>query len=186
MKEYIESLNILSPDELSKIDNCLISKIVSKGEVLLQENEVCKDLYYVQSGALRSYYTNEKADDITYCIAFENELICSFSSFILQKPSQEIIHVLLDSFIQIIDYNSLQELYESSINWQKVGRIMMEKQYVIMEQHITKFQEHGGYDRYRYLLDNYPKQLNMIPQHYIASYLGISTRHLTRIRKSIL
>lgn len=186
IKTYINSLNILTSNEINAIDNYTIKKVFQKNTVLLENGSVCKKLYFVNYGALRSFYTNSDGDEITNCIAFNNEFMCDFPSFIQQEPSQHSIHVLLESEIEIIEHEDLENLYDTSIGWQKVGRKIIEMQYIMMEQHIEKLQQGRSIGRYEYILKNYPRQLALIPQHYIASYLGISTRQLTRIRKSLL
>ncbi len=186
MKTYIHSLGIVSGNELARIDNLIHQKTVCKGEVLLHENEICCYLYFVTSGTLRSYYFNYEGNEITDCIAFPGEFMSSFSSFIRHQPSHKTIQALLDTEYQFISYDDLETLYDSSINWQKTGRRLIEQQYIIQEVHFTNYQQHNGTTRYEYLLKNYTRQVNQIPQHYIASYLGISARHLTRIRKALL
>ncbi|MBW3519825.1 Crp/Fnr family transcriptional regulator [Flavobacterium sp. NKUCC04_CG] len=186
MKEYLASLNILSTSELNQIDAYIVKRTVEKAAVLLEENKVCRELMFVVSGVLRSYYWNYKGEQVTSCIAFDNEFMAAYPSFIQQQKSQETIHALQHTEIEAISFENLEKLYDSSMAWQKIGRKLVENQYVFMNQHFTEFQQQNGSHRYEYLLKNYSKQLNLIPQHYIASYLGISTRQLTRIRKSLL
>lgn len=186
MKAYIQTLNILDSNELNLIDDYITKKNVEKDSVLLRNNSICEELYFVRSGALRSFHINNDGVEVTSCIAFDGEFMCDFSSFILQQSSQEAIHSLLESEIEIIKYNDLESLYDTSISWQKVGRKIIEKQYIQMEQHFAKYQQNNSLGRYEYIYKNYPRRLALIPQHYIASYLGISTRQLTRIRKTFL
>ncbi len=186
MKKYLASLNILTASELNLIDNYLERRTVEKGTVLLEENKVCRELFFVVSGVVRSFYYNYKGEEVTSCIAFDSEFMAAYPSFIQQQKSRETIHILQHTEIEVISYDNLEKLYDSSIAWQKLGRKLVENQYVFMEQHFTEFQQQNGSHRYEYLLKNYPKQLHQIPQPYIASYLGISTRQLTRIRKSLL
>lgn len=186
MKGYIRSLDILDTKELDFIDNHVVKKSFRKDEFLLRTNSICKELYFVRSGALRSFSVDNNGDEITHCIAFDNEFMCDFHSFISQQPSRQTIHALLGSDVEVIKYEDLEKLYDSCIGWQKVGRKIIEQQYISMEQHFIMFQQDDSSGRYEYLLKNYRRQLSLIPQHYIASYLGISTRQLTRIRKSLL
>lgn len=186
MKEYLASLNILSTSELNQIDAYIVKRRVEKGAVLLEENKVCRELLFVVSGVLRSYYWNYKGEQVTSCIAFDNEFMAAYPSFIQQQKSRETIHALQNTEIEVMRFEDLEKLYDSSMAWQKLGRKLVENQYVFMDLHHTEFQQQNSSHRYEYLLKNYSKQVNMIPQHYIASYLGISTRQLTRIRKSLL
>lgn len=186
MKDYFRALNILSETELEMITPFIQHQTMQKGQTLLHLDTVCHKLYYIKSGVLRSYYWNYDSDQVTSCIAFDNEFMTSFPSFIQQQKSKEVIHALQNTIVEYITHADLESLYDSCINWSKLGRKLVEHQYVIMDQHVTEFQKQKSSFRYEFLLKHYPFQVNQIPQHYIASYLGISTRQLTRIRKSLL
>ncbi len=185
MKKYIEKLNILSQEELNQIDDKLHQLSVEKGTILLEEGSVSDKLFIVKSGTLCNLYEDTDAEERINCMAFNGEFSCSFSSFMSGNPAHESIIALLDSELEYINQKDLEALFDSSISWQKVGRKFIELHYILMEEHFTNFQQKNGAIRYEYLLRNYPQQVRAIPQKYIASYLGISTRQLTRLRKSI-
>lgn len=185
MRKFIENLNILSTEELNWIDDKLYLLSVEKGATLLAEGAISDKLFMVKSGILCNIYEDNNAEIRINCMAFENEFSCSFSSFMRQVPAHESIVALLDTKLEYIEQKELEALFDSSISWQKVGRKFVELHYVLMEEHFTNFQQKNGSIRYEFLLHNYPQQIRMIPQRYIASYLGISTRQLTRLRKSI-
>lgn len=186
MKEYIRLLNILSEDELNQIDEFLISDTIKKGDYLVQEGEICKKIAFIKRGVLRSYFIDEKGEEITNCITFENGLMSAYSSYITQKPTFENIQAIVDTEIQFILKENMEILFNSNIRWQKAGRILSEEQYLNLENRIISFQKDAAVVRYQSLLKNHPEYIKQIPLHYISSYLGISTRHLTRIRKVIL
>lgn len=185
MKNYIRALNILSSEELNQIDDKLHQLSVEKGDILLHEGNISDKLFMVKSGTLCNIYEDEAAEDRINCMAFEGEFTCSFSSFMSGLPARECIVALLDSEVEYIEQQDLEALFNSSILWQKVGRRFIEEHYILMEKHFTSFQQKNGAVRYEFLLRNHPQPVRMIPQKYIASYLGISTRQLTRLRKSI-
>lgn len=185
MKKFIESLNILSQEELNQIDDKLHQRSVSKGTVLLKEGMVSDKLFIVKSGVICNIYEDDNTEQRINCMAFNGEFSCSFSSFMSGSPARESIVALLDSQLEYINQKDLEFLFDSNLYWQKVGRKFVEFHYILMEEHFTSFQQKNGAIRYEFLLRNYPQQVRAIPQKYIASYLGISTRQLTRIRKSI-
>lgn len=186
MKEYIKSLNILTDNEFNQIDTFLTNRTIKKGDFLVREGEICEEIAFIKQGVLRSYFIDEKGEEITNCITFENQLMSAYSSYITQKPTQENIQAIVDTEIQFIPKKDMETLFDSSTKWQKVGRVLAEEQYINLENRILSFQKDSAVIRYQHLFKNNPQYIKQIPLHYISSYLGISTRHLTRIRKAIL
>lgn len=186
MKEHIRSLNILSDKELNLIDPFLEIRNIDKGDFLIRQGQICKEIAFIKKGALRSYFVNEKGEEVTNCISFENDLMNAFSSFIKEEPTEENIQAIIDTEIEFISKHDIESLFDSSINWQKVGRKLTEQQYLNLENRILSFLNDSAENRYIKLASNQPQYIKQIPLHHISSYLGISTRHLTRIRKSIL
>lgn len=113
-------------------------------------------------------------------------MMAAFSSFIKQAPTDENIQAIIDTRIEVLQKTDLDYLYEVSPQWQKLGRVLTEIQYLKLEERIISFLKDDATKRYKLLEKNNSEYIKRIPLHYIASYLGISTRHLTRIRKSLL
>lgn len=186
MKKFFESLNILSIEELDKIDTYITKRKIEKEDFLIQIGEVSKEIAYIKSGVLRSYFISYKEEEVINCIGFNGDLISAFGSFIQETPSDETIQAIIDTEIEVIQKHNLEQLYETSPNWQKVGRIMTEMLCLFQKERIMSFQKNDATTRYKLLEENNLEYIKHIPLHYIASYLGISMRHLTRIRKSLL
>jgi CRP-like cAMP-binding protein len=186
MKSIFQSLGILPLDELDKLDGLTTKIKLRKGDFLIQESQISKEIVLIKSGALRSFYVNNEGNEITNCITFENEFMAAFTSFITQKPTEENIQALFDTELEAISHEAIEHLYENSIYWQKVGRIISEMQYINLEQRILSFQKLTGKERYEMLFKNHPNYIQLIPLQYLASFLGITPRHLSRIRKVIL
>lgn len=186
MKSVFQSIHVLPQNELDQLDDLISFRKLKKGEVLLKENQVCNEIYFIKKGILRSYFFNHQGDEITNCFAFENEFMASFSSFITQNASEENIQALADTELQIISRESLEKLYKLGIHWQEIGRKLTEMEYVTLQKRMVSFQKLSGSQRYEELYQNHQKYLQLIPLQYLASYLGVTPRHLSRIRKAIL
>ena len=85
----------------------------------------------------------------------------------------------------IINYEDLQKLYSISLAWQNIGRAFAEKEYIIIEQYASSLNSESAKVKYLRLLKEQPQIIQKAPIQYIASYLGITTRTLSRIRKEI-
>lgn len=185
MIKFFRSLQLLSDTELQLLDGLSIMKSLRKGEFLIQEGKVCDEIGFIKSGILRSFYINSEGDEITNCITFENEFMSAFSSFITQQPTDENIQALSDTELLSLNRNELDFLYANSPAWQKVGRILTELQYVELEKRMVSFQKQTAKQRYEILLKNHSNYIRYIPLQYLASFLGITPRHLSRLRKGL-
>jgi CRP-like cAMP-binding protein len=186
MKTVFQSIQILPQNELEQLDALITFRKLKKGELLLKENQVCNEIYFIKNGILRSYFFNHQGDEITNCFAFENEFMSSFSSFITQNIAEENIQALADTELQVLSRESLEKLYSLGIHWQEIGRKLTEMEYVRLQERMISFQKLSGTQRYEELYQNHKKYLQLIPLQYLASYLGVTPRHLSRIRKAIL
>ncbi|WP_343694710.1 Crp/Fnr family transcriptional regulator [Flavobacterium sp.] len=185
MKSVFQSIQDFSTDELSLLDDLITFRTLKKGELLLTENQVCNEIVFIKKGILRSFFYNHKGDEITNCFAFENEFMASFASFITGEKAEENVQALVDTELQILDRKALEILYQSGFNWQETGRKLTEIEFVNLNKRMISFQKLSGAQRYEELYNNHQKYLQLIPLQYLASYLGITPRHLSRIRKAV-
>jgi len=186
MKTVFQSIQNISQTELNQLEDLITLRKLNKGELLLKENEVCNEIVFIKKGLLRSYFYNHQGDEITNCFAFENEFMASFSSFITQDIAEENIQALADTEFQVLSRESLEQLYQSNIRWQEIGRKLTEMEYVTLQKRMISFQKLSATQRYEELYKNHQKYLQLIPLQYLASYLGITPRHLSRIRKAAI
>ncbi len=153
-----------------------------KGEVLIREGEVHQSVYFIKSGAIRSYYTNKDGKDITYWFGFEGDIAASLTNFINSKPSLENIELLEDTVVYKISKSKLLELYLTNIAFANFGRKLAENALLEMEQQILLTQVADAKSRYQTLINKFPQISQRVKLGHIASYLGITQVTLSRIR----
>ncbi|SFD17806.1 cAMP-binding domain of CRP or a regulatory subunit of cAMP-dependent protein kinases [Flavobacterium phragmitis] len=185
MKSIFQTIQDFSVEELNLLDDLITIRTLKKGEFLLSENQVCNEIVFIKKGILRSFFLNHKGDEITNCFAFENEFMASFASFITEQKAEENIQALIDTELQVLNRKALEKLYQSGFNWQETGRKLTELEFVNLHKRMVSFQKLSGSQRYEELYKNHQKYLQLIPLQYLASYLGITPRHLSRIRKTV-
>jgi len=183
MKKFFKSFDFLTEKDLNLIDSLSAKRVIKKGEYLTKEGNVANEIALIKSGILRLFYTNAAGEEITGCLAFDNEILSAYSSLITQLPSEENIQAVCDTEIAVLSKQQLDFLYESGSSWQKIGRIIAEMHYVGLTKKIISFQKDSPKERYDQLIKKQPHYIQAIPQHQLASFLGISPRHLSRIRK---
>lgn len=185
IKQYLQSFQILTPKEIDEFLTLLKPKTIKKDDYFIQEGKICKSLAFVLDGCFRSFYYSSTYEEVTYCFTFENHFVTAYSSFIDQSKTAENIQALTDVNLLTITKDQIRTLENTGRNWLLLFKLLAEQEYIKMEKRIFLLQRESAEIRYRDLLNNYPEYLQLIPLQYLASYLGITQRHLSRIRKSL-
>ena len=185
MKEYLKSFNILSEDEIDLFVSKVKYKRLKKGDFFIKEGETCSEIAFIASGFVRSYYHSSSGEETTYCLSLPSSFISAYSSFLTQSKTIESIQALCDVELYTISRNEILEMEETSINSLRFSKFMAEQEYIKLEKRIFLLQKETAEMRYQNLLNTQPELLQLIPLNYLASYLGITQRHLSRIRKSL-
>ena len=168
--------------ELQEGLSSVLQKVeLSKGSLIVQEGKTCQHQYFLEKGCVRAFY-NLDGKEITYWFAFENNFVTSFFSFITQQPGRENIQLLEDSTLWSVSHTNLQQLYSKHPEMERVGRILLERYYVMLEERFVRNHFKEARERYENLLATNPDWLQRVPLGHIASYLGITQETLSRIR----
>lgn len=113
-------------------------------------------------------------------------MVTSFQSFLTDEPSKEYIEALEASEIILISKIDLQNIFDASHSFERLGRKLAEFNYLLALKRIESLQTDSATDRYNSFLEVYPGLINQIPHHYVASWLGITPESLSRVRKGSL
>lgn len=147
----------------------------------LKEGQVCRSMVIVYKGGLR-YFSRSEKGELTIGFAFEGEWIGDYESFLLQAPSADFIEALEDCELFTLSYADMQALYQLSQRFEKFGRIIAENLFIQATKSNRNLMTQSAEDRYLELLSTQPHIFERLPQHLIASYLGIQPQSLSRIR----
>ncbi len=184
-KQFLKSMTPITDEEFADSITFFSEQKLQKGDFFVTQDKVCRHIAFILKGALRTYYINEKAEEITSCFCTENNLTTSYKSFILQQPSNLILQAIEYTQLLVIDHESLQKLYSKSVVWQTIGRAVAEREYIVMEQYASVLNYETAKEKYLRLLKEQPTVLQKAKIEDIASYLGITRRTLSRIRKEL-
>jgi CRP-like cAMP-binding protein len=182
MKTYLQSLNLFTEDELEYVLSVTQTCHLKRGDYFIREGSCCTTVAFVESGILRSFYTTPEGEEMTYCISFQNSFMTAYSSFITGLPTQETIQAITPVSLLVLSKKDVEHFFQTSTNWLKFGKMMAEKEYLELEKRVFAYQRESARTRYENLLLNQPEYLEQIPLKYLASYLGITPRHLSRLR----
>jgi CRP-like cAMP-binding protein len=161
-------------------------KKIRKHAFFAEEGKRAHDIGFVIEGMFRHYYTKDGEEKTTY-FYFENHFITSYISCITGQPSQLTIEALSDAVYINLPFKVLADLFEKSMAWQRFGRLIAEYLAIGLEERMVGLLTQSPEERYMELLQgNKKKIIERIPQHYIATYLGITPVSMSRIRNRLL
>lgn len=182
--DHINQYLRLDKPSIDALTSELQKKEVSKSSFLITEGKICDHVYFIEKGCLRGYY-NLDGKEITHWFAFENNFVTSFYSFVSRQPSVENIQAIEDCTLWGVSNKVLQSLYDKHPRIERLGRIMNERYYMMLEERFVRNHFREARERYENLLTHSPHILQRMPLGYIASYLGITQETLSRIRGKV-
>ena len=185
IENYFRSFNIFPDNEINDLTQHFVPKKLSRAEFFIKENGSCKEIAFIQSGIFRSYYTTDEGTENTFCFRFPNHLLAPYSAFISGNPSMETMQAITDANLLVVPKKKIEQLVNENPNWIKLLKINAEQEYHELEKRFFQMQKDNAKKRYILLLKNQPDYIREIPLQYLASYLGVTQRHLSRIRKEI-
>jgi CRP-like cAMP-binding protein len=154
---------------------------VPKQHILLREHSIADYIFFIEKGVARIYYyKNDK--EITEWIALDKQFFLSITSFFERKPTHLIIETLEPSIVYGIHHNDLMELADKYHDVEKLLRKMVTLSLILSQVRMDSIQFETAQQRYEKLLKNSPGIIQRVPLSYIASFLGITLEHLSRIR----
>jgi len=175
----------LTTEELEIIKPFYTPKKIRKRQYLLQEGDVCKYTAFVEKGALRSYSLNEKGIEHLVQFAMEGWWISDQYSVLTGEPSVYNIDALEDSEILLISNASFENMLEAVPKMEKYFRVLMQNSMIAMQRRLVASLSLTAEEKYTRMINAYPDIIQRVPQHMIASYLGITPETLSRIRKQM-
>ncbi len=174
----------LNKSEQEQFIDKLQIKHFNKKELILQEGQVCKYAYFINYGCLRYYY-NIEGQENTAEFFFENGWYTDYASFLTGKPTNQNIETLEKTEVLLLSNTALEQLYTEIPKFERFGRLMAQNAVLGIRHRSEMLENLTAEERYIDLIKERPKVFQRIPQHYIASYLGIKPPSLSRIRKRI-
>lgn len=159
-------------------------RTLKKNQFLVQQGEICPYFCFVESGILQ-HEIEINGEAITTYLGLRNTFTTSLSSYLLEKPSQKSIKALFDSELWVLDVKTFRNLIASNAAFQQFYYSLIEKQICLIDDYRIDLLTLTPEERYKKLLSTEPLLIQEVPLHYLASFLGISSRHMSRIRKNV-
>jgi CRP/FNR family transcriptional regulator, anaerobic regulatory protein len=184
IKEYVSRFVTYTESEWQPFLEALVKREVIKGNYLMEEGQVCDYVAFINKGLFRTY-SMVKGEEVTSNFSFDGNFFTDFPSFVTRQPTLENHQALEDSEVWTLSYEKMQAIYKSTPVWEKFGRLIAEYVLVRIAERNRSMLFLSAEELYLDLMKTRPKVIANIPQHYIASYLGIQPESLSRIRKRL-
>jgi CRP-like cAMP-binding protein len=183
-RKFIQLYTDLPEDDWEKIAASLKRKEMEKDTLVLKEGEICRHLYFLESGLLR-FFTWKDGNDITKFFTDEPYCFTSQKSFTTRQPARENIEVVEKSVIWQMTYQAAHDLLELA-SWGEFIRKLIQEVQGFTEEILEELQTETAESRYKKMLETHGSLLQRVPLKHLASYFGIAPQSLSRIRKNIL
>ncbi|HWV71474.1 MAG TPA: Crp/Fnr family transcriptional regulator [Pseudosphingobacterium sp.] len=184
--EHISKKITLSKEEEDKLKPFFIPKKYRKRQYMLQQGDICKYIAFVEKGMLRSYQVDDKGNEHVIQFAPEGWWIADNYSFLTGNPSNYDIDVLEDAEVLLITQASMEEMLQTIPVMERYMRILMQNSLISMQSRIACTLGSNAEERYQGVLKALPNIAQRVPQHMLASFLGITPETLSRVRKQLL
>lgn len=184
LKPFISNFKILTPDEVQLICDHTIVKAFKKGTLLLKEGQISNKCYAVLKGCIREYYLIDGEEKSTAFFT-EGQPVNAFTSFANQTPSKHYLECVEDCVLTVGNESIEKEMCERIPRLADIIREEVEKEAGRNQDEFAFFMTSTPEERYLNLLKTRPDLFNRVPQHQIASYIGVKPESLSRIRRRI-
>lgn len=185
LKAHIKKRVDISDEEFDACREFFVPKKIRKRQYFLQEGEISRHLGFVNSGCMRVYTIDDKGIEHIIQFAIEDWWVGDLSSFLSGLPATFNIDALQDSELLLLEKSERDKMLEEVPKMERFFRLILESNYIATHRRIIDSLSSSAEERYLKFIKTYPALLENIPQHLIASYLGITPQSLSRIRKEM-
>lgn len=185
LHKKITSIVPLGEGDFTYFKSLFTLKKFRKKQYFLQEGDVCKYQAFVVKGLLRSYTVDEKGNEHILQFASEGWWVADLSSYLTGEPSSLHIEALEDVELLLISKPLWEQGMREMPSLEHYFRIIIQNHLVATQKRLLQSLAETAGEKYKRFLQTYPDCVQRLPQHQIASYLGITRETLSRVRKQL-
>ncbi len=185
LKQVFPFINELNADEVfGFLEHTSVLKL-NAGDIFLKQGSRKSNIYFVKEGLIRSYLVNEKGEEITNRLRYENQVMSCYEIDLLNEPSRFNLQALEPTELIVMEVKTMQQIVHGNPKLEPGLRFFMNSSLVQALTVVDDFMLLSPEQRYLKFVKEHPELLNRVPNKYIANVLGITPQSLSRIRKRI-
>ena len=184
LSEYIQRICNLTESEIEEFVISFKEAKIKKRQFIVQPNFTAQYRHFVIDGSLRAYVVGDNGSDHTISFAVEDWWITDYNSYISQQPATMFVVALEDSTILRIDFENEKKLKQSNHKFETIFRVMAERGLAFQQRRMISNLTLSAEERYDDFLAKYAHIVQRLPQYAVASYLGMTTEFLSKIRNN--
>ena len=184
-RELARKYSTMTHDELDTLESILVPMKFAKGEMILKEGEICKNIYYIEHGLVRQFYF-KNAKELTEPLGVDHSIFMCIESLFKEEPTRLQVQAIEPTLIFALPKARLEEVALHNVNIQILYRKILEESLIISQIHADLLRFESAQNRYKRLCKMSPQVVLRAPLVYIASYLQMTPETLSRVRSSTL
>ena len=182
---HIEEKAPLREADKQSIAGYFVRKRLRKRQFLLQEGEVCRNLAFVAHGLLKSYTLDANGQEHISLFAWEGWWVSDFKSFLFEEQAILSIDALEPTEVLLIDRANYERLLLEVPAMERYFRILYQNSLVTKDRRLIVSNTYTAREKYLQLITTYPHIAQRVPQHLLASYLGLTPETVSRIKREL-
>ena len=184
--DYIDQKIELTPEEQFTVANAYHLHQVKKKDFFLKEGTQCKLQGFVVGGTFRVFYTDKKSLEHVLYFAFKDWWMGDIASFFDDNPTKLNAQAMEDSWVLVIGREETEQLFKDVPKLERLFRIITQRTLSVLQKRFFLTVSANAEERYQELINRHAGIEQLVPQHQIASYLGILPESLSRMKKQLM
>lgn len=181
--ELLMAYNAYSESLIARLRQYIFEKHLPKGYIELQAGDVCRYIYFVRKGLLRSYIKTGKKKQVNIWFMAERSMASAPGSFMDQTPAREFIEALEDTTVICLSREHYELLCEEFPAFQGMALKLLWKYHIMFYERTTDLIGLTSEERYQYIIEKQPELDQRVMQKYWVSYMGMSDSTFNRAGK---
>ncbi len=184
-RELARRYSTMTHDELDALESILVPMKFAKGEMILKEGDICKNIYFIDHGLIRQYY-HKKGKEVTEHLGEDHTIFMCIESLFKEEPTRLQVEALEQTVVYAMPKQKLEQIALHNVNIQMMYRKILEESLIISQIHADLMRFESAQERYKKLCKQNPQVAMRAPLVYIANYLQMTPETLSRVRSASL